>query len=189
MVYISKVEKLANIKRNIIENNETVDDNNGKQDENNNKFDFTHLTGNHMVTAVDIPGKNISLIIDATNPSIGVFVNGRIHMFSSHDGKGIQLTETFQVLLEGIMSVIDLDQTVIKSFLPTEESLEELENEYGVDALNNALVEVADIEEKLNKKNKKNFVAKAEVNEGEALKGATEKTEQTAKEKDNEIAD
>ncbi len=153
-------------------------------------FDFTKFTGNHMVTAVDIPNKNVSLVIDTTNRGIGVFINGRIHMFYSEDGKGIRTVENLQVLLRGLMSVLDIDGTIIKSFLQSEESLDELEKEYGTNALNQALKDISEIEKNMKVeegKGKGEFVAKAEVDEGKALKEATKKAKQTAK--DNEIAD
>ena len=177
---MNKQYRRADIERNSVENNETVDA--------ENNFDFKPFSGNHAVTAVDIPDKNITLIIDPTNPSLGVFKNGKIYMFSSQDGKGLQTKEIGQAVMGGIISILDIDGTIIKSFLPSEQSLEELEEEFGIDALNKALVEVADIEEKMDAKDGNTFVAKAKVDEKMAIKNAKEKAEQTTK-KDNEIAD
>ena len=131
------------------------------------------------------------MFIDTTNRGIGVFINGRIHMFYSEDGKGIRTVENLQVLLRGLMSVLDVDGTIIKSFLQSEESLDELEKEYGTDALNQALIDVSEIEKNMKSeegKGKGEFVAKAEVDEKMAIKKAKEKSKQTTK-KGNEIAD
>ena len=41
------------------------------------------VLGNHMVTLIDIPEKDIILVADPTNPSIGLYKNGKIKMFNS----------------------------------------------------------------------------------------------------------
>ena len=173
IVYLSDVDRLANIKRNIIEEDETIRDGN-EQETDIDKFDFTKLTGNHKVTAVDIPGKNISLIIDSTNPGIGIFINGRIYMFSSKDGRGIQIIETFQILDGGIESVANINRKITNSFMQPEGMLDTFEAEWGIDALNKALDEVTVIEENMKAEKGKQFVAKAKVNEEEAIKKVTE---------------
>ena len=190
IVYLSNTNgyRPANIERKIIEDNETVHKENEQPSNGGNNFDFTRLTGNHMATAVDIPNKNISLIIDTTNLGIGVFKDGRIYMFFSKNGKGLEMVETFQVMEGGILSALDIDGRIIKSCFQTGKSLNELEEEWGQEAINKALIEVADIEEKMNAKDRSTFVAKVKVDEKMAIKSVGEKAEKTTK-KDNEIAD
>lgn len=130
VVYMSGGYSIANIERNILENNETVEDD---KEENDNEFnlDITKIFGNHMVTAVDIPNENITLVIDATNPSIGVFKDGRIYMFLSPNGNGLETKGWGQIITGGINSVLDIDSTKLKSFLTAKYSLEELEKKWN----------------------------------------------------------
>ncbi len=160
---------LAKIERNIIEENDTIADeeNESKQDE--SKFDITQYTGNHMVTAVDIPGKNITLILDPTNPGIGVFKDGEIYMFSTDTGKGIERKPLGQ-LFQGISGALELEITNIKSFLPCEYSIEELEDLYGTNAQNQALEYIASLEKSKEEKLAQDFIPKAKVNEKKAIK-------------------
>ena len=41
-----------------------------------------YIIGNHAVTLVDIPEDNIILVVDTTNPSIGIYKDGSIKMFN-----------------------------------------------------------------------------------------------------------
>lgn len=139
-VYIADNQyELANIDRTILQNNNTVAGT--EQEEENSNFVDTvvNLVGNHVVTVVDVPGKNISLVLDPTNPGIGVFKDGQIYMFSTPDGKGISPKAIGQFFMNGAENMFDLGITTVKSFLPTEQSLEELEAIYGTEAQNEAL--------------------------------------------------
>lgn len=84
-------------------------------------------------------GQNVSLVLDPTNPGIGVFKDGQIYMFSTPDGKGISAKVLGQFFMNGGEEVLDLGITTLKSFLPSEQSLEELEAMYGTEAQNEAL--------------------------------------------------
>ena len=118
-----------------------------------------------MITAVDVPDKNITLLLDPTNPGIGVFKDGKIYMFSSIDGKGMETKHVGELLCTGYETTVDIMTDEIKSmFLPCEYSLEELEDMYGPDALNEALEYIKSIEEKKN-----DFIPKAEINEERAI--------------------
>lgn len=154
---------LANIKRNIIEQNETVAEENSEE-----KVDNTEYFGNHMVTAVDIPDKNITLILDPTNPGIGVFKDGQIYMFSTDDGKGLE-TKPLGQLFQGLDNLLDMELTSLKSFLPCKYSLEELEELYGRDAQNEALKYLAALECQKDVQIASEFVPKATVNERDAI--------------------
>ena len=164
--------KIANIERNIIEDNETVvGETDTKSEQNLNSFDITKLTGNHMITAVDIPDKGITLTLDPTNPGLGVVKDGQIHLFSTPDGKGIKTKALGQFILEGINSVIKLGVNEAKSFLPCKYSLEELKQDYGTEAQNNALDFIESLEQN---KDKTNFVQKVAVDEKKAIENIQE---------------
>lgn len=140
-----------------------------------------------MVTAVDVPDKNITLILDPTNPGIGVFKDGKIYMFSTIDGNGIEIKHIGEFVLEGYETVIDIIKDEIKSiFLPCEYSIEELRKMYGPEALNEALDYIKSLEEKETKKGN-NFIPKAEINEQEAVENNGNSIEDTKKRRDREI--
>ena len=147
---------LANIPRNIIEKNETTA--NEENENQKNEFDYKQIIGNHLVTAVDIPDENITLILDPTNPSIGVFNNGKIYMFSTEDGKGLETTEIGQLFAwGGINATKDVFGVEIRSFLEGDKDLEKLEKKYGVEAQNEALKFLKNL------KLKKEFVEKVDT--------------------------
>ena len=129
-----------------------------------------------MVTAVDVPEKNITLILDSTNPGIGVFKDGKIYMFSTIDGNGLETKHIGEFVLEGYETTIDIIRDEIKSiFLPCEYSIEELRDMYGPEALNKELERIKLIEEKV--EIEKNFIPKAEINEQEAVEKSMEGNE------------
>ena len=140
-----------------------------------------------MVTAVDVPDKNITLILDPTNPGIGVFKDGKIYMFSTIDGNGIEIKHIGEFVLEGYETVIDIIKDEIKSiFLPCEYSIEELRKMYGPEALNEALDYIKSLEEKETKKGN-DFIPKAEINEQEVVENNGNSIEDTKKRRDREI--
>ena len=126
-----------------------------------------------MVTAVDVPEKNITLILDSTNPGIGVFKDGKIYMFSTIDGNGLETKHIGEFVLAGYETTIDIIRDEIKSiFLPCEYSIEELRDMYGPEALNKELERIKSIEEKV--EIEKNFIPKAEINEQKAVENSAE---------------
>ena len=96
-----------------------------------------NFLGNHMVTALNIPNKNITLIVDPTNPGIGIYKDGKIYMFSTENENGISKRFLGDILWTGKIGTVEED--LIDSFKNTDESLEELKKEYGTDAINEAL--------------------------------------------------
>ena len=105
----------------------------------------TELIGNHVVSIVDMPSEKLTLIIDPTNPGIGIYKNGKIYMFSSEDGSGISPRP-----LSGIMfrasSILDTAKTFVNSFIEPDKSIDELKSMYNADALNEILKQVKEIE-------------------------------------------
>lgn len=167
VVYMSGEEyNLANIDRNIIETNETVA---GEDKEQESGDGIVSITGNHMVTAVDVPDENITLILDPTNPGIGVFRNGQIYMFSTPDGKGIESRMIGQ-FFQGAETMLDLGITELKSCLPCEYSLEELEEMYGTEKQNEVLEYLEALEN--DKIEQEDFVPKVTVDEKQAIENA-----------------
>lgn len=139
---------LANIDRTILQSNNTVAGAEQGEAENSDFINAViNVVGNHVVTVVDVPGQNVSLVLDPTNPGIGVFKDGEIHMFSTPDGKGISPKVVGQFLANGGEEVLDLGITTFKSFLPAEKSLEELESIYGTEAQNDALEYLVTLEQ------------------------------------------
>ena len=167
VVYMGEEEyNLANIDRNIIQNNNTVASNDEQENSNEEEeIDITKFFGNHAVTAVDIPEQNITLILDPTNPGIGVFKDGQIYMFSTPDGKGIQTKALGQLLVIGADQLANLMVTEVESFLNGSQiSLVELEEMYGTDAQNKALEQLENREHF-----KREFIERVNVNHKKAL--------------------
>lgn len=103
--------------------------------------DVYNVLANHAVVAVDIKEKNVTLIIDPTNLCLGVFNNGKITIFNSL-GKDNPITmyrtPLDDVAYRGIGS-LNVPSEYIKSFLNPFLSMEELNQEYGIEAQNDAL--------------------------------------------------
>ena len=154
-VYLSSdgTYNIANIDRTIIDNDDTVKEN---KDENNNSESIgndlldtlTKFTGNHMVTAIDLNKDGITLIIDPTNPSLGVYKNGKIHMFSQKDGPGFYPKEFMNFIFYG-QDFTDFISDYVSTFKESSLSLEELEEKYGIDAFNTALEEIESKDKKI----------------------------------------
>ena len=102
-------------------------------------LDLTGALGNHAVTAVDIKEKNITLILDPTNPSISVYKNGNIYTFNSTE-------EIFEYKMMGDFvlgfNTVENVKTVFESFIPNKYDVKELNLEYGLEAENRALEEL-----------------------------------------------
>lgn len=152
-VYMSPDQtfKLADIDRTIVT---TQDGNEQSSATEEAEKDFLlnvviNSVGNHQVTVMDLPDENITLVLDPTNPGIGVYKNGKIYMFSTDDGTGISPRPLSTLIFKG-ESVIDVTSSIIQTFLSSDKSIEELREIYGPEALNKILEEVKEIEEKQN---------------------------------------
>lgn len=133
-----KTDSLSNIERTIVESdNEQVDDEQNQTDEQNKQLNLTNLFGNHMVTVLDIPDDNISLVIDPTNPSIGIIEDGKIKMLSTQEGKGLNYKPLGQQLLSSTLANVDVNIKNLSSF----ESIDynAILDKYGIEAQNSAL--------------------------------------------------
>ena len=153
-VYVDQdsYSELADIERNIIEDNETVVKDESEKSETEEVFDelLVKSFGNHMVTLVDIPERNVTLVMDPTNPGIGVYINGKIVMLNP---KGTEVSDkyakmsvkewTTSVISRGGMDGInDTLKDMIKSYLHSDnldEVVDGLIDEFGLEAQNDAL--------------------------------------------------
>lgn len=146
--------KIADIDRNILETNETVADSNTTEQSTsgNIKLQKTlqNFMGDHMVTLVDV--ENAIMVLDPTNPGIGVYKDGRIIMLNSPINKdtGLAVSDPTEIAtaiavrggLDGLGTTIsDYD----KSFEKLNFSFEELIAKYGLEAQNKALEEVREM--------------------------------------------
>lgn len=145
--------KLADVKRKILEENETVDTDSSSRDVQNKMSD---ILGNHMITLVDVKSDNLIVVLDPTNPGIGIYQNGKIEMLNSVKGNGLNFdTRKFTTFItsngykDGAESVIDFADSYQESKL----SPKQIEEKYGLDAQNQALKEVRKIEEAKANKN------------------------------------
>ena len=145
--------KLADVKRKILEENETVDTDSSSRDVQNKMSD---ILGNHMITLVDVKSDNLIVVLDPTNPGIGIYQNGKIEMLNSVKGNELNFdTRKFTTFItsngykDGAESVIDFADSYQESKL----SPEQIEEKYGLDAQNQALKEVRKIEEEKANKN------------------------------------
>ncbi len=131
---------IANIERKKVETNETKEN---QQEENDLVMDEPNSTiGNHMIVLVDIPRKDTTLVLDPTNPSLGVYINGKIKMFNSDEEYGTNKLST--ALLFG-----NEDVQTVRSFVDSytnDSSYEELKREYGLEKQNEALEFVRNLE-------------------------------------------
>lgn len=100
------------------------------------------VLGNHMVTLIDIPEKDIILVADPTNPSIGLYKNGKIKMFNSD--KEYVTNEVSTTLYKGYDGLEPVEDFV-DSFT-NDKSYEKLKEKYGVEQQNEALEYVRNLE-------------------------------------------
>ncbi len=138
--------QIANIERNVIETNETVEQENEQQGNNILK----NLVGNHMVTLVDIPDRDITLVADPTNPGLGIYENGEIEMFNTDErweGK-----EMSTALLNGYEG-LEIIGTYVDSF-NLKSKYSEAEKEFGLEKQNEALSYVRSLEKQKVEKSK-----------------------------------
>ena len=102
--------------------------------------------GNHVVVLVDIPEDNLTVVLDPTNPGIGVFKNGKIVMLNCTENNmsniSTRLSTTLVKRNNGIENIPDLINDYAKSFEKSKLSPEEIQEKYGLEAQNNALTRI-----------------------------------------------
>lgn len=98
---------------------------------------------NHSIVLVDINEDNLTLIVDPTNLSVGVFKNGKIRVLnaiSEHQENVMERKVWKDFIFRDDISIYDIPKEYAKSFIPSKLSKEKIEEKYGVEAQNNALM-------------------------------------------------
>lgn len=138
-----KKEDLANIDTKIVPS-DSVDSNN----ESDNGFDITKLCGNHMVTILTPLGKDYQIIVDPTNPSIGVITNGKIYMLQTENNKGLKYVPVGEFFSDFNDDISKINNDLLTSILDfdTKKHLDDVVNEFGLQAQNDALEYVRNLD-------------------------------------------
>lgn len=155
---------IANIERKFVETNPDntyVEDNKNKQENQDEKhkeglINWDELIakgfGNHMVTFVDSQEDNLIIVLDPTNPGIGIYKDGQIIMMNNdrENGAKIESKEVSTTIMTkyGIEGVAEIVKDYGKSFEKCELSEKEIYEKYGIEAQNQSLDFVRSIENK-----------------------------------------
>lgn len=129
--------EINNINRNILVSNETV-----SEDTENNSSEFTdelitNTVGNHMVSCIKLKEDDVLLIVDPTNPSIGVLKNGKIYMLSSVAVNGLEVKPIGNIIF-GTDATKNYVEKILESFL-TNGDIDFLKEKYGIESQNQVL--------------------------------------------------
>lgn len=131
--------KLADIEQKIVEegNKEETTEEQGIGDETLDKI--VRYTGNHKIVVLDSIEENATLILDPTNPGIGIIKNGKITMFNSIGDNKLTLKVT--PIADYIMgdNRLELREKLLETYKRTDLTLEQLQEKYSVEAQNRAL--------------------------------------------------
>ncbi len=137
----------ADIKRNYI-NDELTEQVTEKEQSN---MEQETKTRRHMVTLVDVLADNATLVLDPTNPGIGIYKNGKIKMFNAKkkntfqfDAQELRTAILYEGGWNGIERVI---KDYVQSFRKCRLSQKELEEKYALSAQNMALAKIKFLEE------------------------------------------
>ena len=132
----------ANIEQKIVKN----DANANNQEEKDGKMIDKILEktfGNHMVTLVDEPEDNLILVLDPTNPGIGIYKDGEITMLNSDNENGLKFEakeySTSFMTKGGLENISGVIEDYARSFEKSKLSPKEIENKYGLKAQNHIL--------------------------------------------------
>lgn len=160
--------KMADIERTIIETNDTVAEEEKQNNEENEQNDIldnvvSEIVGNHMVTLVDISKYNLTLVLDPTNPGIGIYRDGQIIMLNSAKENGLEFEAKEYMnavgFKGGIDGIVNTTQDYLNSYKKPTLSFEEIEEKFGLEAQNTALKEVREMfkeDIKISKENEEN---------------------------------
>ena len=140
-------DSIANIDNHIAPSETISSSENNEDDKSSNLIDnAVNLVGNHMVSIIEPIGKNYTIVVDPTNPSIGIINNGKIYMFSTQDGKGLSFAPIGQILTVKNYDYNSVQNEIsFESFVNgvSKEELIELTDEWGVEAQNQALEKIS----------------------------------------------
>ena len=136
-VYIYDAYARNNIERHFAESttNQTV-----INDENDVVEEKDDILANHAVCIFKPLGKDYYLVVDPTNPAIGVINNGKIYMFTSKNDECLKYKFISQFAITN-SDPFKIEAKFIKSniFSLSDEELEQLEQEWGIAAQNESL--------------------------------------------------
>lgn len=145
--------QIANITRTVLQDNETVSEHEGEENESSPDI-LAKIFGNHMVTLVDVKEDNLTLVLDPTNPGIGIYKDGDIIMLNPvHDATSDEKIEyeakeyTSAVIIrgEGMQGVVDTIKDYFSTYEDANLTFEQIEEKYGLEAQNTALDEVREM--------------------------------------------
>lgn len=138
--------EIANINRNIIQTNNTTEEQSDVK-ENSIEEIINKIAGNHMVTLVDVPSDELTVVLDPTNPGIGIYKDGKIIMLNP--GKEKKFPEyTPKKLMEALVieggydNFNDITLDYIDSYKKTKLTMKQIKDKYGIEAQNRALIQV-----------------------------------------------
>ncbi len=139
-VYLKEAE-INNIRRTTLVNYNTIADNSEQEENIDYKSEIiSNLTGNHMVSCVKLKEDDVLLIVDPTNPSIGVLKNGEITMLSNQMMKGIKIKPVGNLML-GSNNRKEYLKKLTESLF-TAGDINTLKEKYGITSQNETLEEI-----------------------------------------------
>lgn len=139
-VYLKEAE-INNIRRTTLVNYNSIADNSEQEENIDYKSEIiSNLTGNHMVSCVKLKEDDVLLIVDSTNPSIGVLKNGEITMLSNQMMKGIKIKPVGNLMLGSDNRKEYLKKLTESLF--TAGDINTLKEKYGITSQNETLEEI-----------------------------------------------
>jgi hypothetical protein len=96
------------------------------------------------VTCIHLQEEGITLVVDVTNPSIGIFKNGKIYMLSNTK-TGMKLPIFNQSIYDFSYQMTSIKE-LLKSFLGSG-TYEEYMDKYGIDSQNEILKDLESFED------------------------------------------
>ncbi len=139
-VYLKEAE-INNIRRTTLVNYNTIADNSEQEENIDYKSEIiSNLTGNHMVSCVKLKEDDVLLIVDPTNPSIGVLKNGEITMLSNQMMKEIKIKPVGNLMLGSDNRKEYLKKLTESLF--TAGDINTLKEKYGITSQNETLEEI-----------------------------------------------
>ncbi len=142
IVYLKEVA-INNTKRTILN---SEDPTSPAQEE--NAFDkallslLKHSSGNHVVSCITLPNTNIKLVVDPTNPSIGLLRNGKVVILTENRIEDMDITiSNIGVKMSEKDELASYLKDYFSSYLPSV-SLNDLISNYGTAAQNETLSEL-----------------------------------------------
>ena len=139
-VYLEEAE-INNIRRTTLVNYNTIADNSEQEENIDYKSEIiSNLTGNHMVSCIKLKEDDVLLIVDPTNPSIGVLKNGEITMLSNQVMKGIKIKPVGNLMLGSDNRKEYLKKLTESLF--TAGDINTLKEKYGITSQNETLEEI-----------------------------------------------